>query len=167
MGFPILVRRHLHIESGPRWFICQWSTEVTLKDNIVVLSKVENPGSSNRPSLVNVWEVQMSGRSVLVVNVWEVHVNFRWFPLYDEVRNDNQAPRSLCIVYFQPVPKKTHDWYFKLFNEMLWNLTGSLAALLPSCQSYFTAIGVFRCTQTRSFKTSRDLRIIRLVHNSL
>ena len=57
---------------------------------ISVLSKVENPGSPNRPS---------------IVDAWVVCVTFRW-SVYDVVRNDSQSPRLLCVVYLQPVPKR-------------------------------------------------------------
>ena len=55
-----------------------------------VLSKLINPGSPNGPSMVDRWVVR---------------VTFGW-PVYDVVRNDNKTAISLCVSYFQPVPKR-------------------------------------------------------------
>ena len=56
-----------------------------------VLSKVENPGSPNGPTMVDRWVVR---------------VTFGWSAYIDVVRNDNETAMSSCVIYFQPVPKR-------------------------------------------------------------
>ena len=62
--------------------------------------------------------------------------------LYDVVRNDNQVPRSLCAVYFQPVPRRheidllSYPMALK-FDQWIGNIAAQPPVIFQSIWGYF------------------------------
>ena len=108
-----------------------------------VLSKVEGPGSPNRPSMVD---------------GWVAHITFRW-PIYDMVRNDNLAPRFVICCSFPTTcsTTKTLDCYPMAF--IFWQATRQQCCPATCHTPKQLSLFVHLKTQPGSFKTSWNLGI--------